>query len=228
VEVDVRSFGLRTPPCTREQPSFGILGLVHFLPPSLAWLWRLVAPRGHSNPSISDGDGMASEGVGSYWPFATGRRVDHANLLLTQVRNTPGTRYTLLPNQYVGAWKVGFMPQWIAREYLARRGIAKFRPGQIGRARCPLLGYALESMHVEGTQISTWFLQTHTQPEVGDDGYDAGARMLEEFFARELRPYLSETDLDPEGRRIIECCLDGGSVDDYSKALALAEVEKWF
>ena len=74
VAVDVRSLGVRTPPCTREEPSYGILGLFHLLPPALAWLWRLVAPRGHANPSIVQTAGMSSEGVGSYWPFATGRQ----------------------------------------------------------------------------------------------------------------------------------------------------------
>ncbi|MFW6353237.1 MAG: DUF4914 family protein, partial [Verrucomicrobiota bacterium] len=51
VDVDIRSFGVRCPPCTREQPSYGILGLFHVLPPALGWLWRLTAPRGHANPS---------------------------------------------------------------------------------------------------------------------------------------------------------------------------------
>jgi hypothetical protein len=73
VEVDVRSFGVRTPACTKENPSYGILGLFHILPPALAWLWRLVAPRGFNNPSIIDSIEMTSEGVGSYWPFATGK-----------------------------------------------------------------------------------------------------------------------------------------------------------
>ena len=94
-EVDVRSFGVRTPPCTKEHPSYGIIGLFHILPPALAWLWRLVAPRGHDNPSITDTEGMSSEGVGSYWPFATGRQVDQANLLIEpDSGNAKHTLYT--------------------------------------------------------------------------------------------------------------------------------------
>lgn len=95
VTVDVRSFGVRTPPCSKENPTYGIVGLFHVLPPALAWLWRLVSPRGHANPSIVDGGGMGSEGVGSYWPFATGKMINHANLLLEQIIQTPRTRYTL-------------------------------------------------------------------------------------------------------------------------------------
>lgn len=218
VSVDIRSFGIRTPLCTRESPSYGILGLFHILPPALAWLWRLVAPRGHANPSITDSDVMSSEGVGSFWPFATGRRVTQANLLLRQIAETPRTRYVLVPNQHVGAWHTGFMPQWLAREYLSRRGSSKFRPEQIRHARCPLLGFAMRSMHIEGTTIAKWFLETHTQPEIGEETYDKGAEVLYNFFLQELAHYL-EDDLDPLGREIIQCCSDRGSVDDYISLL---------
>ncbi len=219
VEVIVRSFGVRTPPCTREQPSYGIIGYLHILPPALAWLWRLVAPRGHGNPSITDTEGILSEGVGSYWPFATGRIVDHANLLLRQMQSTMKMRYVLIPNQHVGAWATSFMPQWISREYLARRGVAPFRPQQTTPARCSLLGYALNSMQVEGTQVPQWLLQVDLQREVGPDGYDAGAKILENFFYKELQKFL-HADLDPLGKDIINCCLDGGTVEQYESLLS--------
>jgi len=214
VTVDIRSFGVRTPPCTRERPTYGIIGLFHILPPALAWLWRLVAPRGHDNPSIVETEGMSSEGVGSYWPFATGRRVDQANLLLRQFQENTQMRYILCPNQYIGAWKVGFMPQWIAREYLARRGNAQFSPEQIQPARCPLLGYALFQLSVEGRSIARWFLQVDTQPEVGPEAYDQGAAILYAFFRKCLADF-RDPDLDPLGHRIIECCLDSGTLQDY-------------
>lgn len=219
VEVDIRSFGVRTPPCSKERPSYGIIGLVHLLPPALAWLWRLVSPRGHDNPSITNTAGMSSEGVGSYWPFATGRRVDQANLLLEQIRNTPRTRYALLPNQHVGAWKTGFMPQWLAREYLARRGGARFKPGQLVPARCALLGYALYHMQIEGVPIPRWLLQVDTQPEVGEETYDQGAQILADFFQEQLSPYLDYPEMDPLGRKIIELALRGGSVTEYEYLL---------
>lgn len=214
VTVDIRSFGVRTPPCTKAKPSYGILGLFHILPPALAWIWRLTAPRGHANPSIVQTEGMSSEGVGSYWPFATGRRVDQANLLLRQVLATPKTLFILCPNQHVGAWETSFMPQWVAREYLARRGSAKFRPEQIVPARCPLLGYAMTQLQIEGTVIPKVFLQVDQQLEVGPEAYDAGAAELQAFFVQQLSKFL-EADLHPTGRKIIQCCLDGGSVADY-------------
>ncbi|MFH1524705.1 MAG: DUF4914 family protein, partial [Chloroflexota bacterium] len=216
VEIDVRSFGIRMPPCTREKPTYGISGYIHFLPPALAWLWRLVSPRGYNNPSITNADSLTSEGVGSYWPFATGKRVNHANLLLQQVTRTPSTRYILTPNQYIGAWKVGFMPEWISREYLARRGGAKFRPDQLRPARCSLLGYAITNMHIEGTQIPQWMLEVNLQSEVGEEGYAQGAQMLTDLFYRELKRYSNDPELDPLGHKIIECFLDSGTAEDYT------------
>lgn len=216
VEINVRSFGVRCPPTHKQAPSYGIMGLFHVIPPSLAWLWRLVAPRGHANPSIVDvTGGMGSEGVGSYWPFCTGRRVDQANLLLDQIRNTPDTRNILIPNQHIGAWKISFMSSWLTRDYLARRGGARFRPDQLVAARCPLLGYAPWHMQIEGTMIPRWFLQPETQPEVGEETYDKGAEILQKFFKQEL-PQFNVSELDPLGKQIIECCMDNGTLDQYN------------
>ena len=217
-EVMLRSFGLRTPPCTKEKPTYGIVGYMHVLPAALGWLWRLVAPRGHGNPSITATEGMASEGVGSYWPFATGRIVDHANLLLRQIQATPNVRYVLLPNQHVGAWEVSFMPQWIGREYLGRRGLAKFTPAQLSPSRCHLLGYGFNAMQVEGTPMPPVLLDVEKQPEVGPEGYEAGMTILQNFFEKELKQFL-HPDMDPVGKKIIECCMDKGTVQDYSDLL---------
>lgn len=219
--VDVRSFGVRTPPSSRENPNYGIVGLFHILPPSLAWLWRLVSPRGHANPSIIGGGTMESEGVGSYWPFATGKMTHHANMLLEQIIQTPRMRYTLVPNQYIGVWKVGFKPQLLMREYLTRRGNAKLRIDQYQDARCPLLGYELNYLTIEGSKIPSRFLQVHKQNEVGLDGYDAGAEILYNFFKRELKKYLTP-DLSGTGRRIIDACFSGASVEDYNSIIPMS------
>ncbi len=222
VEIDVRSFGVRNPPCTKENPTYGIMGLFHVLPPALGWLWRLVAPRGHANPSVvsSDDTGMKSEGVGSYWPFATGKRVDQANLLLQQIINTPETRYVLIPNQHLGSYKVGFMPQWIAREYISRKGGAKFKDGQLVEARCSLLGYALDELKIDGVYIRKELLQPNLQPEIGNEAYDKGAAILSEFFKKELRKFLAP-NLNPLGREIIECALNDGKVADFLKFIPM-------
>ncbi len=222
VDVDIRSFGIRTPPCTIENPTYGIIGFFHLLPPALAWLWRLVSPRGYNNPSITESKGLSSEGVGSYWPFATGKRVRQANLLLDQFLNCPDTRYILTPNQYVGAWKVGFMPQWLVRDYLARRGHAKYSSENLREARCSLLGQIPHQMQIEGRLLSRWFFAVETQPEVGINAYDEGADILFHFFHNILQDYMVE-DLDPLGREIIEVCMDGGNVADY-QALIPSEV----
>lgn len=220
VKVDIRSFGVRTPPCTREKPDIGIIGLFHVLPPALAWLWRLVAPRGYANPSIVGTGTLESEGVGSYWPFATGRMVTHANLLLEQIINTPRMRYILVPNQHIGAWKVGFKPQLLMREYLTRRGNAKLRSDQTQEARCPLLGYELNYLTIEGAKITSKFLKVYKQTEVGIEGYDAGAAILTDFFKRELKKYLTP-DLNHLGKLIIEACLNDARVADYNAIIPM-------
>jgi hypothetical protein len=222
VSVDIRSFGVRTPPSSAENPNYGIVGLFHLLPPALAWLWRLVSPRGHANPSIVGGTGMGSEGVGSYWPFATGKMVQHANMLLEQIISTPATRFTLVPNQYIGVWKVGFKPQLLMREYLTRRGNANLRKEQYQAARCPLLGYELNYLTIEGAKIPSRFLQVYKQDEMGKAGYDEGAAKLYDFFKEELAQYLTP-ELNPVGREIIEACLRGATVAEYEELLNLEQ-----
>jgi len=218
VSIDIRSIGMRTPPCTAEEPNYGIVGIMHVLPPALAWLWRLVAPRGHANPSIIQTDGISSEGVGSYWPFATGKKVNQANLLLRQIQATPKVQYILTPNQNIGAWKVGFMSQWVVRDYIARKGNASFVEEQILPARCNVLGHALKYMTFEGRNIPEWLLQVELQREVGEKGYDAGAKILLDFFHKMLKEFNSP-DLDDLGKEIIECCLNNGTVKDYENLM---------
>ncbi len=220
VEIDVRSFGVRTPPCTKENPTYGIFGMFHILPPALAWLWRLVAPRGFNNPSITASSEMTSEGVGSYWPFATGKMIEQANLLLKQIVVSSNTRYVLIPNQHIGAYKVGFMPQWIAREYIARRGSAKFKPEHLVESRCSLLGYSLDSLKVDGQYIRKAFLRPEKQSEIGTEGYDKGAEILKDFFKKEVSKF-NTPDLDPLGRKIIELFLKDSSVAEYSELIPM-------
>jgi len=220
VGIDVRSFGVRTPPCTAEDPSYGILGLFHILPPALAWLWRLVSPRGYANPSITATGAMESEGVGSYWPFATGSKVRHANLLLEQFLESQRVRYTLVPNQHIGVWKVGFKPQLMMREYLTRRGNAKLRTDQYQEARCSLLGYELNYLTIEGAKIPSRFLKVYRQDEVGVEGYDKGAEILKEFFHQEIKRFLSP-ELSKTGRQIIEACLNDATAEEYNKIIPM-------
>ena len=220
VEVDVRSFGVRMPPATAKNPTYGIMGLMHIIPPALAWLWRLVAPRGFKNPSIAGGNPLASEGVGSYWPFATGKRVTQANLLLEQIVSCPGTRYVLIPNQHIGSYRVGFAAEWIAREYLARRGGVNMKMDRLIPARCSLMGYALGEMKVDGQRIPRRFLRPEMQENLGEEGYDKGAEILYSFFGKVLSEY-DLGEMDPTGRRIIECFNDRGSVEDYCGIIPL-------
>jgi hypothetical protein len=194
--------------------------MIQIIPPALAWLWRLVAPRGHNNPSIVETEGMTSEGVGSFGPFLTGKITNFANLLLEQIVNSPNVRYVVLPNQHIGAYKVGFMPQWIAREYIARRGSAKISPDYLVPARLPILGYCLESLKLDGQYIRKSLLRPETQTSVGTDGYDKGAKMLTDFFKHELKKY-DEPILNPMGKQIIDLCNNDASLEDYLKVIPM-------
>ena len=208
------------PPATEEHPSYGIMGLMHIIPPALAWMWRLVAPRGFNNPSISGSAKLASEGVGSYWPFATGKRVRQANLLLEQILRCKNTRYVLIPNQHIGVYQIGFSAEWISREYLARRGGVNMKMDRLVPARCPLLGYALKEMKVDGQQISSRYLRPERQDTLGVEGYDKGAEILYHFFAKELEVYDVE-ELHPVGKEILKCFRENGTIEDYCAIIPL-------
>ena len=112
------------------------------------------------------------------------------------------------------------MAQWLAREYLARRGVARFKPGHLKPARCSLLGYTLDHLHIEGRSVTRWFLQVDTQPEIGPEVYDQGAEILNNFFRQCLTDFLI-SDLAPMGKHIIRCCLDGGKLEDYEALIPM-------
>ncbi len=223
--VDVRTFGVRMPACTRDAPSYGIMGLAHFVPPAIAWLWRLIAPRGDKNPSIGEAadaletlehGGMVSEGVGSYWPFSTGTKVAAANLLLEQLVTYDRTRYVLTPNQHIGAYQVGFSAEWLTREWLARKGGGRMRAEQLEPARCALFGYTPKEVTLDGQPVRRTLLRPEMQSQVGVEAYDAGCQILTGFFKSELKQFVTP-DLSDLGRRIIETCLADGSVEDYEE-----------
>lgn len=225
-EVNVRSFGVRMPPSTVMAPNYGVMGMVQFVPVSIAWLWRLVSPRGFKNPSIADssaGSGLKSEGVGSYWPFSTGKKVAQANLLLHQMMDTPNTLNILIPNQYIGAYHVGFMGEWLTREYLARKG-GTVKLKHLVPSRCPLFGYSLDEMKIDGQYVRQTFLRPELQSKLGFEGYDAGSKILTDFFKKQIREFMTD-ELDPIGRHIIELCLNDAGLEDYLAVTPLKNIK---
>jgi len=221
--VDVRTFGVRMPACTADKPSYGIMGMTHFVPPAIAWLWRLIAPRGDKNPSIGEAadavttlehGGMVSEGVGSYWPFSTGTKVEAANLLLRQLVTYDRTRYVLTPNQHIGTYKVGFSAEWLTREWIARKGAGRMKADQLEPSRCALFGYNPKEITLDGQPVRRTLLRPELQSSMGVDAYDEGCRILTGFFKAELQQFLTD-DLDPLGRQIIELCLRDATVEEY-------------
>ena len=106
------------------------------------------------------------------------------------------------------------------REYLTRRGNAKLRTDQYQPARCNILGFELNYVTIEGAKIPSRFLQVYKQPEVGLEGYDQGAAILEEFFKNELLKF-RKPELSELGNQIIEACLDGATIDDYLRIVPM-------
>jgi hypothetical protein len=103
---------------------------------------------------------------------------------------------------------------------MARRGTGKFRDGQLEESRCALLGYCLSGLRINGQEIPHTLLQVHDQVEVGTDGYDAGAHILEQFFKDELKNYITD-DLNPLGKKIIDVVMQGGKLADYEAVMKL-------
>jgi len=126
-----------------------------------------------------------------------------------------------VPNQNIGVWQVGFLPQLLMREYLTRRGVSRLRKDQYQPARCSLLGYELNYLTIESSKIPTRFLKVYNQIEVGTEGYDKGAEILEEFFKNELQKFLKE-DLFKTGKQIIEACLSNASVKEYNEIVPMS------
>ncbi|MBQ0026424.1 MAG: DUF4914 family protein [Lachnospiraceae bacterium] len=225
VEVNIRSFGVRMPPSTIEKPDYGVMGMMQVVPISLAWAWRLISPRGYKNPSIADsnaGSGLKAEGVGSYWPFCTGKKVTQANMLLKQMLASPKTLNILIPNQHIGAYNVGFAGEWLTREYLSRR-VGQVRMRHLTPARCPIFGYSLEEMKVDGQYIRQTFLRPELQSKLGFEGYDAGAKILTDFFKEQIPQFMTD-ELDPLGRQILELILNDAPLEEYLKITPLKNV----
>jgi len=115
-----------------------------------------------------------------------------------------------------GAYKVGFYPQWIVREYISRNEGATFDPSQMVESPCVLLGHTLNYLELDQEEIPSYLLDVRLQPEVGEKGFTEGAKLLTEFFKKELEQYLTP-ELNPIGRRIIECFCNDGTIEELDQ-----------
>ena len=55
---------------------------------------------------------------------------------------------------------------------------------------------------------------------VGQEGYDKGAKILNDFFKSQLVKF-NTPELDPLGKKIIECCLNDGTLEDYLELMPM-------
>ena len=105
------------------------------------------------------------------------------------------------------------MGEWITREYLARHG-GTIRMKHLVPARCPIFGYSLDEMKIDGQYVRQTFLRPELQSKLGFEGYDAGAKILTDFFKEQLKQFMTD-DLDPLGRQIIELVMNDAPLEDY-------------
>jgi hypothetical protein len=76
----------------------------------------------------------------------------------------------------------------------------------------------LQELIIEGQRIPLSMLQVNRSMTVGDEAYDVGAQLLSNFFREQLAQF-DESDLDPLGRRIIQCTLSNGTMADYESLI---------
>jgi hypothetical protein len=61
-------------------------------------------------------------------------------------------------------------------------------------------------------------LNVYEQLEVGEEGYDAGARILVDFFKEQLQQFRTP-ELSELGQRIIDLAMDDASLQEYAEIL---------
>jgi len=66
-------------------------------------------------------------------------------------------------------------------------------------------------------------LQVDKSLTVGEEAYDIGAGELDQFFRQQLSKFVVD-DLDPLGKRIIDCTLSKGTMPDYESLIDAAPV----
>ena len=81
-------------------------------------------------------------------------------------------------------------------------------------ARCPLFGYSLDEMKIDGQYIRRTFLRPELQSKLGFQGYDAGAKILTDFIKEQIRQFDTD-ELDPIGKKIIDLCMNDAPLDEY-------------
>ena len=94
---------------------------------------------------------------------------------------------------------------------------------QLVPARCPLFGYSLDEMKIDGQTIRRKFLRPELQSKLGEKGYDKGAKIITDFFKEELKQFLVP-ELDPLGREIIELCMNDAPLEAYLELTPIKRV----
>lgn len=79
-------------------------------------------------------------------------------------------------------------------------------------------------MKIDGQYVRQTFLRPELQSKLGFEGYDAGAKILTDFFKEQLKQFMTD-DLDPLGRQIIELVMNDAPLEDYLALTPLANLK---
>ena len=82
----------------------------------------------------------------------------------------------------------------------------------------------MDEVKVDGNNIPNSLLRPEYQPEIGLEAYDQGAKILTDFFKKEVLQFMS-AELNPIGRQIINLCLRDAPVEEYEKILPMKSVK---
>ncbi|MEZ5671145.1 MAG: hypothetical protein R3E08_01715 [Thiotrichaceae bacterium] len=97
----------------------------------------------------------------------------------------------MCPNPHVGVWRVDFMPQWVAREYLAGAGRLKFGRTIIPVRVVPYWDIPYHNCWLR-RQVPTWLLHVEHQLEIkAETAYDQSAQICINF-EKHLAEFLEE------------------------------------
>ena len=79
-------------------------------------------------------------------------------------------------------------------------------------------------MRVDGQYVRQTFLRPELQSKLGFEGYDAGAKMLTDYFKQQLQQFLVD-ELDPLGKQIIELVMNDAPLDTYLELTPMKNIK---
>ena len=123
-------------------------------------------------------------------------------------------------------YRIGFAGEWIAREYLARRGgVVREETAGTWRKMSAVWLFA-------GRNENRWADDPSEVPatgtavasKLGEEGYDKGAKIITDFFKEELEQYTTCRSWTRWEERSIELCMNDAPLEAYLELTPIKRV----